>query len=483
MTDIFELQDEVSLLIAEKIRENFGHLSIERHLVEASTSNVEAYNIYLKARFNHLRWDEEGIQKATELYSQCIALDPTYSEPYFGLAYCFAMAGSWNPNPALLDLAAQHIEKGFQLDDQSVLGYYAQATLSFWGHWDFQKAQENYIKAIQLNPKYTEAEEGLIELYTAVGDFEHALKHVDQILTINPLSTNHFFTKANIFYLQHDFKQAEFFVDQALHIDPNFTHAIVLKQLCLIHSGKHKELTEYIAVTPLSERAEACLLLYDLVNNTRKVDEGAIEQIVNSDGGITLLPWNLFIKTQANRLDEAKAELVSLVHQKVGQVVNFKHTPLLLPLHSDPDFKQLVAENLEGTYFPINAPTKEYKALSLMSKEEATPYISSLKDLMEKKEAYLDNHLTLMGTAKMINLSANKLSFLLNEFVGENFNEFVNGYRLKAFQHKAMDPKNSHFTLLGLAYESGFTSKSVFNGVFKKKTGLTPKAWLRQQKT
>ena len=207
LDDIFALQDEISLLIAEKIRETYGHLSINSHLVKAHTSSVEAYNVYLKARFNHLRWDRQGIQKAIELYSRSIELDPKYADPYFGLAYCFAMTGSWRQEPELLDLAEQHINQGFQLDDQSMLGYYARATLSFWGQWDFQKAQENYVKAIQLNPKYTEAEEGLIELYIAVGDFDNALKHVNQILIINPLSANHFFTKANIFYLKHDFKQ------------------------------------------------------------------------------------------------------------------------------------------------------------------------------------------------------------------------------------------------------------------------------------
>lgn len=268
LDDIFALQDEISLLVAEKIRESYGHFSIEGHLVEASTSNVAAYNIYLKARFNHLRWDGKGIKNAIGFYSDCIAMEPAYAAPYFGLAYCFAMSGSWHPDPALLDMAEHNIREGFRLDAHSVLGYYAQATLSFWGHWDVQKAQENYIKAIQLNPKYTEAEEGLIELYTAVGDFDNALKHVDQILSINPLSPNHFFTKANIFYLRHDFEQAEFYIDKALHLDQGFTHAIALKQLCLIHRGRQNELKAYFKTTPLAERPEACQMLYDLVNKT-----------------------------------------------------------------------------------------------------------------------------------------------------------------------------------------------------------------------
>jgi len=480
LDDIFTLQDEVSVLIAEKIRENYGHLSIQRHLVEASTSNLEAYTVYLKARFNHLKWDSEGIEKAIELYTKCIALEPTYSAPYFGLAYCFAMAGSWRAMPELLQAAAQKIEEGFKLEDQSAPGYYAQATLSFWGHWDFQKAQENYIKAIQLNPNYTEAAEGLIELYTAVGDFDNALKLVNQILTINPLSTNHYFTKANIFYLKHDFKEAEFFIDQALHLDPGFTHAIALKQLCLIHRGKQKALAKYLRDTALAERPNACQLLYDLVHKTKQIDVETIEKEVGKEGATTLFPWNLFINAQAHRIEPAMAELVRCVNGKVGQYVNFKHTPMLLPLHGEPEFKQLVEANLQGAYTPIKISSKEDKT-PVLSKEDAAPYIRRLEELMEKDEAYLNNELTLISTAEMIDISPNKLSYLLNEFLGKNFNDFINGFRLRAFQQKALNPENSHLTLLGLAYESGFTSKSVFNDYFKKKTGLSPRQWLKNQ--
>ncbi len=481
IADIFELQDEVSLLIAEKIRENFGHLNLEDHLVKAKTSNLQAYNLYLKARYNYLKWDEEGIKKAIALYSECIEIDPGYADPHFGLAYCFTMAGSWWPDPDLLKRAEIHILEGFRLDDQSELGYYAQATLSFWGHWDFQKAQENYIKAIQLNPTYTEAEEGLVELYTATGDFENALKHVEKILNINPLSPNHFFTKANIFYLRQDFSQAENFADQALFLDPNFTHAIALKQLCLIHGRKREALTNYLATTPLAERPNACEMLYDLVNKTKHIEEAEIDNMVNEEGVITLLPWNLFINAQANRIGKAVAELTDAVQRRLGQCVNFKHTPLLLPLHTHMEFQKLAADNLTGNVSNPTLASMEEK-VSILSWEEAQPYVDSLTELMEKQAAYLDNQITLRSMADMINLSPNKLSFLLNEIVGKNFNEFVNGYRLETFKEKALDSGNSHLTLLGLAFESGFTSKSVFNDFFKKKMGLTPKQWLKNNK-
>lgn len=59
------------------------------------------------------------------------------------------------------------------------------------------------------------------------------------------------------------------------------------------------------------------------------------------------------------------------------------------------------------------------------------------------------------------------------------FNEYINSFRLENFKEKTLNPANSHPTFLALAYESGFTSKSLFNTFLKKTEGMTPKAWVR----
>src|SRR6056297_3097375 len=174
LENIFALQDEVSLLIADQIRENFGHLNIQEHLIEAPTQNLEAYNLYLKGRYQHLRWDGQGIANAIECYEQCIAIEPAFALPYFGLGYSYAMSGSWSNRKNLLHLSEGYLRKGFKLDRQSYLGYFGKATLAFWGQWDFVNGHKCFHKAVALNPSYTEAEEGLCELYTATGFFEKA---------------------------------------------------------------------------------------------------------------------------------------------------------------------------------------------------------------------------------------------------------------------------------------------------------------------
>jgi len=69
------------------------------------------------------------------------------------------------------------------------------------------------------------------------------------------------------------------------------------------------------------------------------------------------------------------------------------------------------------------------------------------------------------------------LSWLPNEQTGKNFNTFISHYRTEYFKTLAVDPDNSHISIIGLAYESGFNSKTVFNTFFKKETGMTPKEY------
>ena len=106
---------------------------------------------------------------------------------------------------------------------------------------------------------------------------------------------------------------------------------------------------------------------------------------------------------------------------------------------------------------------------------------AALEEMLKNEETVVDQELTLRSVAEALALHPNKLSWLLNRHMGKNFNELVNQYRLEIFKKKAADPANRHLTLLGLAYESGFNSKSVFNDYFKKSTGLTPKAWMKAQ--
>ena len=483
LEDIFAVQDEISLQIVDQIRENFGHLNIQEHLIEAPTQNIKAYDLYLKGRYEHLKWDGEGIKNAVNLYEQSVATDPSFALPYFGLAFCYAMYGSWGNNKAMLQLSEVNLNKGFKLDKESYVGYFSKGELSYWGYWDFVNAHISFQKAIELIPSYTEAEECLCELYTAVGYFEKALWHADNILKINPLSPNHYFTKANIHYLKEDYTKALECIETSLSINPDFTHSIALKQLCLILTKDYEKLNDFLGKTPLAERPEECRVLYKLVNPEDNIDANisTVSLMIKEDIGAALFPWQLFLLVHLEKHEMALDFLEENIKIRTGQIINFMNIPLLKPLHRYERFQELVRTTFQVELLPPNQEIQITPAKALMFDAEIDIALSILEKGMKEKKWFQNPSLSLRELAKNMNINSNKLSWLLNERIGQNFNEYVNSFRLENFKVNALNPANNHLTLLALAYENGFNSKTVFNAFFKKTQGMTPKAWLKSR--
>lgn len=111
---------------------------------------------------------------------------------------------------------------------------------------------------------------------------------------------------------------------------------------------------------------------------------------------------------------------------------------------------------------------------SRLTESEANQYAEKLKGFMRSSKPYLNPELNLSQLAGELGISSHYLSQVINEKFGLNFFDFVNRYRVEEFKERASDPKYSSFTLLGIALDCGFNSKSAFNRIFKQKTGFTP---------
>ncbi len=118
---------------------------------------------------------------------------------------------------------------------------------------------------------------------------------------------------------------------------------------------------------------------------------------------------------------------------------------------------------------PITEPKKPDQAL-----------IDRLLHYMDAEKPYLDPELTLSGLALRVGMGRSLLSQVINEGVGDNFYNFVNRYRVEQVKRFMADPTMQHFSLLGLALEAGFKSKSTFNLIFKRFTGLTPSEYAQR---
>jgi AraC-like DNA-binding protein len=105
---------------------------------------------------------------------------------------------------------------------------------------------------------------------------------------------------------------------------------------------------------------------------------------------------------------------------------------------------------------------------------EARQYGEKLIEYMRSSKPYLNPDLSLSQLAGEIGITSHYLSQVINEKFNLNFFDFINGFRVDAFKERISDPGYSNYSFLGIAFECGFNSKSAFNRIFKKVTGLTP---------
>ncbi|MFA6233134.1 MAG: AraC family transcriptional regulator [Bacteroidota bacterium] len=123
---------------------------------------------------------------------------------------------------------------------------------------------------------------------------------------------------------------------------------------------------------------------------------------------------------------------------------------------------------------PENAEQRKKYTKSGLSDEVAGDLHAALIALMVKNELHKKSDLSINDLASTLAVHPNYLSQVINQREQKNFYDFVNFYRIQAFKRLIEANKNQQFTLLSIAYDCGFSSKSSFNRCFKKETGQTP---------
>jgi AraC-like DNA-binding protein len=116
---------------------------------------------------------------------------------------------------------------------------------------------------------------------------------------------------------------------------------------------------------------------------------------------------------------------------------------------------------------------RKYENLN-MTPERSERYRQKLLHCMETEKPFMDGDLTLQKLAKKLSVPPQHLSRVINERLNQNFVDFINTYRVEEAKKRLVDPAKKHYSVLAIAEEVGFNSKSSFNLVFKKHTSMTP---------
>ena len=167
-------------------------------------------------------------------------------------------------------------------------------------------------------------------------------------------------------------------------------------------------------------------------------------------------------------------------YSEVDTIVSFGLSCVIFVLGYEGLFQEQIFQStsplVNESFVPsVNEESQSQQTATVrVNREQEEALSSRVLEHFEKEKPYLDENLTLTALAGQLGVSRNLLSATINNKFGTNFYSLVNQYRVDEAKRLIADPANKDFTILSLAFQAGFRSKSSFQGIFKKFTGMTP---------
>lgn len=177
LKDVFTIQENISRSIVDKLKINLL-TGEEEKLEKRHTTDIEAYNLYLKGRYFWGKRTEEGLKKSLDYFQLTIDKDPQYALAYVGKADAYTILTYWGyltPKKAF-PKAKVLVKKALQIDDSLAEAHTTLAWICLDYDWDWSAAEERFKKALKLNPGYTTTYHWYAAYFESMGQFEEGLK-------------------------------------------------------------------------------------------------------------------------------------------------------------------------------------------------------------------------------------------------------------------------------------------------------------------
>jgi TolB-like protein len=253
LQDIFKVQDDISNKIAQKFADKIGIKKGETNLIGSSTGSMEAYELYLKGRFNLSKGSLEAARAAIQYFEAALVKDNNFVLPLTGLSACYTFLGGSGLMPAAdaFNKAKVYAGKTNRLDENIAETHLALANSFFWCDWDFEHTGRSIKRAIQLSPG-TASIHGFNAVYLlATGKIEEALIEAQLATKLDPLSLKEKFHLAELFYRSGRHVDAIELFDEILIENPFFKQASILKAWAHLFIGEHELAMEIFSKIPV----------------------------------------------------------------------------------------------------------------------------------------------------------------------------------------------------------------------------------------
>ena len=221
--DIQTVQKEIARNVSEKLRLKLTGPD-QTQLAKTYTDSGEAYEAYLKGRYHWNKRTNEGFKQATTFFQEAIVKDPNYALAYTGLADCYTLRSDYGflaPQEGYA-LAKGAVILALKYDDSLAEAHTSLASIKAVTDWDWQGAENEYRRAIELNPNYPTAHHWYAAQLFIQGRFDQALQEIKKAQQLDPLSLAINKDFAVMLLYARDYDNALVQCRKTLEIEPTF---------------------------------------------------------------------------------------------------------------------------------------------------------------------------------------------------------------------------------------------------------------------
>ncbi|HEV7842249.1 MAG TPA: tetratricopeptide repeat protein [Pyrinomonadaceae bacterium] len=342
LTDIFELEQEISREISGKLRLRLSGEE-KRRLVKRYTVNTAAYHLYLKGRYYTNKRTEEWIKKGIDFFQQAIDTDPNYALAYAGLADAYAFLASSTgglPPRDTYPKAKSAALKALEIDEALAEAHTSLGFFHLMYDWNFAEAEREFTRAVKLNPGYANAHDGYGFLLKATGRNEEAIRASQRALELEPLSLFANVSLAWAYYFARDYERAIEQAHKALEMSPRFDFAHWIVGVALARQGKLDEsiaaLNQAVILTGGALTHEAHLgYAYALAGRLEEARQVLADLAEIAEGRYVSAYYFAIIHLGLGEHEQTFKWLERAVDERAGFLAFIAVEPMFDPLRSD----------------------------------------------------------------------------------------------------------------------------------------------------
>ena len=351
LEDIFQVQDEISNIIANKLKDKLGVKTINYNLVKNYTTDMAAYNLYLKGLYNFHKLTPENNKKAIEYFEKAIEKSPDFTLPYSSLSLVYTFCGAFgmmDPEIAM-SKGKEYAEKAIAMDELEE-SHLSMAIVKLFSEWNIPEAYRHFQKAMLLNPGKALTHYLYSFYYLAICEPAKAVESAKKAQELDPLSAIVNYGLGMAHFYAENYDEAIRSFDLTLQLDPNFRSALELKATSYFLKGDPEiAIPFFLQFQEMtgSELKGLCHLGYAYANSgqTEKAED-CLKKLQLRDEleqNVSLYFDYALIYTGLNNFDKAFENLNKACDMKIGQLIMVKSYPLFKRLRSDARFDALLA--------------------------------------------------------------------------------------------------------------------------------------------